>query len=54
MNDLDDFNRLVGYWRAHGLSESEAYAKAESEMENYYASCDLQPVQQRRPAGSLD
>ncbi len=53
MSDLDDYNRLVGYWRAYGLSESEAHAKAESEMEDYDASSDLQQVQQRRPAGSL-
>ena len=33
MTDLDDFNRLVGYWRAHGLSEPEAHAKAEEMME---------------------
>lgn len=56
MSDLDDFNRLIGYWRAYGLSESEAHAKAESEMERNHdhASSDLQQVQQRRPAGSLD
>lgn len=34
MSDLDDFNRLIGYWRAYGLSESEAHAKAEAEMES--------------------
>jgi hypothetical protein len=33
MSDLDDFNRLIGYWRAYGLSESEAHAKAEEMME---------------------
>ncbi len=33
MDDLDDFNRLVGFYRGRGLSESEAYGKAEDRME---------------------
>lgn len=52
MNDLEEFNRLVGYWRAYGLSESQAHAKAESEMERNHdhASCDLCKVFLRKPA----
>lgn len=42
MSDLDDFNRLVGYWRAYGLSESEAHAKAESEMESDERNCNYE------------
>jgi hypothetical protein len=33
MSGLDEFNRLVGYYRGRGLSESEAYGKAEESME---------------------
>lgn len=54
MSDLDDFNRLIGYWRAYGLSEEQANAKAESEMEaherNYdHANCHLCEVFLRKP-----
>ena len=42
---MEDFNRRVGYWRAYGLSEAEAHAKAESEMEDDHASSDVQPIQ---------
>lgn len=50
----DDYFRAVGYYKGTGLSEDQAHAKAELEMEDYDASGDLQQVQQRRSAGSLD
>lgn len=33
MTDLADFYELIAYWRAHGLSESDAHAKAEEILE---------------------
>ncbi len=34
MSDLDEYHRLVAYWRANGLSESAAHAKAEEILES--------------------
>lgn len=33
MKDLDEYHRLVAYWMAFGLTESEAHAKAEEILE---------------------
>lgn len=33
MTDLAVFYELLAYWRAHGLSESDAHAKAEEMLE---------------------
>lgn len=32
--ELDDFYRLLAYWKAVGLTEAEAHAKVEEGMEN--------------------
>jgi hypothetical protein len=34
MSDLDEYHRLFAYWRASGLSESAAHAKAEEILES--------------------
>jgi hypothetical protein len=33
-DDLEDYHQRVAYWRAFGLTEAEAHAKAEAQMES--------------------